>query len=213
MARESRLTRKSLTAGMTFIGLLAACSTGCVSVPQPRDCSKPVADAGKQQPANVVTRWQNDVGYAADPTRGGAQIPGIVGRVYVFGPQMDYPLEGDGSLHVELFDAAKPDKPLETWDIDPVAARKMQKQDAIGSGYSVFLPWSSYRKDLTQVQMRVSYKPAKSTTALFARTAVVHFGGPAPLVASSAYTTGPGGTKVTQPQRIQTAPTPMTRVP
>ena len=49
--------------------------------------------------------------------------PGLVGRLYLFGPEIDFPLPADGALTVDLY-VAPPDKPdgalthLEQWRID-----------------------------------------------------------------------------------------------
>src|SRR5436309_1724835 len=62
--------------------------------------------AKEQDPAAVVCQaipvWDPRVAFAPDPVRGGALAPGIVGRLYLFGPEIDFPLLGDGSITVDL---------------------------------------------------------------------------------------------------------------
>jgi hypothetical protein len=105
----------------------------------------------------------------------------LTGRLYLFGPQIDYPLAGDGSLIVELYAASPPAQPsptsaaqpsspppaelqrLERWELDKATLHKLLRKDPIGWGYTLFLPWGSYRSDLTQVKLRVCYQPQRGT--------------------------------------------------
>jgi hypothetical protein len=95
-------------------------------------------------------------------------MPGIVGRVYLFGKDIAFPLQADGSLYVELaeIDNGQP-KVLEQWSIDALTMAKLQRKDAIGAGYSLFLPWGTYRPDISHVQLRVAFQPAKGGTPLY----------------------------------------------
>jgi len=158
--------------------LLAGClSAGCVTTDM-----APSASAGKGQPAAVkeqpppcqlVVRWHNEVVHAPDPTHGGALIPVLVGRIYLFGQAMAAPLEGDGAVSVELFNPADVVAPgtegtpeggprrLDRWNIDAVTLQRLRRKDMIGWGYNLALPWSHYRPELTRLQMRVCYQPAR----------------------------------------------------
>src|SRR5262249_19841415 len=41
--------------------------------------------------------------------------------------------------------------------------RRLLKKDRIGWGYTLFLPWSTYRPEVTQVRLRVCYQPAQGS--------------------------------------------------
>ena len=74
----------------------------------------------KGTPAQVNVAWHNQVIFAPDPVRGGVNSPGLVGRLYLFGPDMGYPFAGDGQVAIDLFDPSQPDKDgnpkqLERW--------------------------------------------------------------------------------------------------
>lgn len=127
-----------------------------------------VESAPAIQPASVVATWNPKVAYTPDPANGGVASPGLIGRVYLFGPTADFPLTGDGAMTVELFD----DTPhngqpssvqLETWRFDATTMKRLQKRDAIGAGYTVFLPWGTHRPDVRQVHMTLKYEPASGT--------------------------------------------------
>lgn len=114
----------------------------------------------------IVATWHKEIAYAPDPTCGGAPAPGLAGRIYLFGEQISYPLVGDGSLVVTLFDDAptfegKAPVMLEEWRIDKETLRRLARKDMVGWGYTLFLPWGSYRPDVYQVHFRVRYDPPK----------------------------------------------------
>jgi len=88
---------------------------------------------------------------------------------------MATPLEADGAVSVELFNPADVVPPgtegtpeggprrLDQWNIDPVTLQRLKRKNEFGWGYNLALPWSHYRPELTQLQMRVCYQPAKGT--------------------------------------------------
>jgi hypothetical protein len=83
-------------------------------------------------------------------------VPGLIARVWVFGPDESVPLETDGELIVGLWDntpKATGGQPVlqEVWHIDAQTAKKFRRPDMFGSGYTLFLPWSKYHVDLKQV--------------------------------------------------------------
>jgi hypothetical protein len=118
----------------------------------------------------------------------------LVGRVYLFGPEIKYPMTGDGALVVDLYegDAAPGAAAVmkEEYRYDPVTLSKFLRRDAIGWGYTVPFMWSTYRPDVTHVQMKVRYEPAKGTP-LYAENASMAIENPAmaagsPVVSQSA---------------------------
>jgi hypothetical protein len=121
-------------------------------------------------PCQIVATWNKEVYFAPDPTHGGQPTPGLSGRLYLFGPRIDYPFAGDGSLMVDLY-VVEPTtvenapagagqlKLLEQWRIDKVTLKKLLRKDTIGWGYTLFLPWGTYKPEITQVYLRARYDP------------------------------------------------------
>jgi hypothetical protein len=77
---------------------------------------------------------------------------------------MGYPLAGDGSAVVDLFDPSQPGadgspKLLERWIIDKDMLQRALRPDTIGWGYTLLLPWGTFRPDLGQVVLRLRYEP------------------------------------------------------
>ena len=123
----------------------------------------PAAQPG--QAARLTAAWNNKVIYAPDPTHGGDPVPGLMARLWLFGPDTKDPLTVDGEFFIGAWDMSP--KPtggqpvlLEVWHIDPEAARKFRRQDFVGEGYTLFLPWSKYHVDLKQVNVIARFNGA-----------------------------------------------------
>jgi hypothetical protein len=186
---QMELTRRGgLAAAFAGMALLA----GCVSTDKAPDVveAPPPPCGGACQ---IAARWQPQVYWTPDPTRNGALNPTLAGRVYLFGPDVGFSLVGDGSMVVSLYEGSPGPgveaQPLEIWNIDPVSLKKYLKKDAIGWGYTVCLPWSTYRKDLTRVQMRVRYDTTPGQAPLFAENSPLTLN-PDPNAAAPAITQG-----------------------
>ena len=145
-------------------------------------------------PCQVVATWQPQVYIPQDPARNGADTPTLVGRVYLFGPEIKYPMPGDGALVVDLYEGAVTPGaaavPLEEFRYDAVTLRKFLRRDVIGWGYTVPFMWSTYRPNITRVQLKVRYEPTKGTP-LYAESASMAIDNPglaatAPVVSQSA---------------------------
>jgi hypothetical protein len=119
------------------------------------DSNKPTGDVAK-----VMAIWQPAVASTPDPVHGGDPLPGIAGRVYLFGPDLSLPLVGDGTIVVDLYSdmAGAGKEPLEEWRFDKASLKLLLKRDAAGWGYTMFLPWSTYRPDISHVHLRLRYE-------------------------------------------------------
>jgi hypothetical protein len=159
-----RIPQANLIRRLTLVALLPLAG-GCVTTSNWLGGTADGPPVGV--PCQVVATWDAEVRFAPDPVRGGMMAPGLAGRLYLFGPQIDFPMGADGSVVVDLFDATHPGPlpaaPLEEWRIDRETLLRLQRRDAIGWGYTLFLPWGTYRPDLGVVQLKVRYEPAKGT--------------------------------------------------
>jgi hypothetical protein len=179
-----RSRRLALNAAPILVAL-----TGCVGTTAftaPSD-AKPSGT-----PAQVVVTWTPKVVFAPDPVHGGAPTPGLAGRMYLFGPQIDFPLVGDGGVGVDLFDATpregapanRPPVLIEQWHLDKDTLHKLLRKDMIGWGYTLFLPWGTYKPEIAQVVVRLHYEPAKGAP-LYANNAQLSLNKDAQLTATS----------------------------
>lgn len=132
---------------------------GCVTVERP-----PLWIDGPPTgaPCHVVTTWKNQVYFAPDPTRNGEPSPGLVGRIYLFGKEVSYPIACQGAATVDLYDCTPvPGRGpvlLEQWRIDKDTLARLLHKDGIGWGYTLFLPWGTYRPDLRNIQLRLRFE-------------------------------------------------------
>lgn len=152
-----------LIIGMAIsMGLLPA---GCVTTNPFLGKGGGTEEAGICQ---AVAVWNPTVIYAPDPARGGTPSPGLVGRLYLFGPQLDFPRSGEGSLTIDLYkEGTKGDAStqvlLEEWHIDKETLQRLMKRDPIGCGYTLFLPWGTYHPELTHLHIKLRYEPVKGS--------------------------------------------------
>ena len=79
-------------------------------------------------------------------------------------------------------------------DVCPTTLQRLVKKDMIGWGYTLFLPWGSYRPNLTKVHLALRYDPEKGPP-LFAEPSsliVDHSEGPAVRTTSATIQPGSG---------------------
>jgi hypothetical protein len=174
--RAEELSARRRAAWWPAVAVLLA--GGCA----PLDSFVGSGDAPPLAPVHqVVATWHNEVVFAPDPVHGGVQSPGLAGRLYLFGPEIKEPLGGDGSVVVDLFDDSGP-KPvmLEEFRLDPDSLRKLQRKDMIGWGYTLFLPWGTYKPEIKQIHMRLCYQPAKGAP-LYSESSRMALGGSTPV--------------------------------
>ena len=161
----------------------------------------PLADLDKPTggPCYVVAAWIPEVRDNLDPLRYGKKCPGLAGRVYLFGEEIKYPILCEGTIAVDLYDRTpgKPssDVPLEVWHFDKVTLKRLQKRDAIGWGYTLVLPWGTYKPEITQVELRLSFQPVNGTP-LYADSAPVTFKSDMQVISQES-------THIVKPQDVQ----------
>jgi hypothetical protein len=142
-------------------------------------------------PLQAAVTWQTYVVFGADPARQGAKVPGLAGRLYLFGSEMDSPIFVPGKAEVRLFvdqpDSGPTEIPLEVWQLDPETLRSKLQHDAIGWGYSLILPWTKYRPDLTHVRLTVRFEPTRGGAPLYAQETrlALHGEGPPQVVSTT----------------------------
>src|SRR5262249_54984506 len=195
--------------------LLLLSGVGCVGTEAFLGPSEPAPPTGV--PHQVVVTWDNHVIAATDPVNGGEKRPGIAGRMYLFGQRIDFPMACEGSVVVDLYDEGNvgPDgapRMLEEWRFDSVTLKKLLRQDMIGWGYTLYLPWGTYRPDITQVQLKLRFDPVKGPS-LFADSSpmILHHDLP-PSSARMPMTarTLPGNTATIRQASVPPAVKPMT---
>jgi hypothetical protein len=110
----------------------------------------------------VTVAWNNQVLTTSDTQNGNRPLSGLAGRLYVFGEDVGRPLEAPGSVKIVVYAVDKDNKigpPLANWIFDSAALQKLGRKDAIGFGYTLFLPWPEYTPEIRRVKLDVQYVP------------------------------------------------------
>jgi hypothetical protein len=116
--------------------------------------------------ARLTAAWNNKIIYAPDPVHGGQPVPGLMGKLWLFGPDVAVPLTVDGEIFVGVWDNGPtvnggPPVLLEAWHIDAEAAKKLRRPDFIGGdAYNLFLPMSQYNVDLKRINVVARFNGA-----------------------------------------------------
>ena len=166
-------TRMSSIVSMLLLAAFMCVGAGCVTTStalRPKEGPPP-----PQSAYQVHATWENRVVVTQDVVNAGKPLLGLGGRLYLFGQELGHPVVGDGMVIVEVADVTNAqNKPqlLERWEIDAETLKRLTRKDMIGWGYSLFLPWRTYRPDITKVQLQVRYVPAKGMP-LFSPPSVV----------------------------------------
>src|SRR5437867_11762780 len=73
--------------------------------------------------SQVAMNWEGRILVTQDSVNGGRPLPGLAGRLYLFGTDMGIPQKGDGIVAVDLYDVSNNQpgvqpKHLERWQFD-----------------------------------------------------------------------------------------------
>jgi hypothetical protein len=143
-------------------GLLAAAS-GCSLLPVCSSCS-----TTKETPplpvTDVLVYWDNRVRITSDSVNNGRPLHGLAGRVHLFNTASKHTVDADGKMVIELYNmtpvaAGGHPQRLADWTFDTESLRQLKRRCAIGDGYTLFLPWETYRPDITQIKLQLAYVP------------------------------------------------------
>lgn len=152
--------------------LLSLALTGCVT-PGSQFIKSMQAPLMGPTACQIVSTWNNSVAFVPDPTKGGMPQPGFVGRVYLFGENIDFPIVAQGEMTVDLIDeSCQPPRLVERWNFDPETLGRLVKCDIIGKGFTIFCPSKEYRPDMTKIRLRTGFKATNSSAPIYTENVV-----------------------------------------
>ncbi len=125
--------------------------------------------------SQVQAAWENRVIVTQDAVNNGAPLVGLLGKLHFFGDEVGFPRTCKGTITVDAHEIL-PDgktKMMERWQIDPITMQKLIRKDTLGSCYTIFLPWSTYRPDMARVQLQVKFVPETGGVPLFSTPTAV----------------------------------------
>ena len=172
--------------GKSFgIALALAClATGCETTSQWFS-----ATGGSPKPSGPAQHmeaiWTKGVQWVPDPTKNGQPGPLLACRLYFWaGEDVKYTSTVEGTLTVDLYDdsgrmSGQPSKQMEKWVFKGDALKNLLQKDAwLGQGYTVGLPWPSYRPDIKEVHMNMTFEPADGGQPIATMSGIMTLGGP-----------------------------------
>ncbi len=145
-----------------FLVLGSFLASGCFSFEKPwlalHEPEGPVVN-------QAHTYWESRVMVIEDVANNGRPVPGVAGRLYLFGTEIGHPIKGKGAVGVDLYDATAgspgpQSEPLIHVDLDAKSLDMLCRKDTIGWGYTLFLPWDTYRPEIKRIQLNLRYTPA-----------------------------------------------------
>jgi len=144
---------------MALVGA-AGCETfqGAAS---PQWMAKRWLDSPTPQVSEVLAYWRSEVYFSQDEENQKKPLPGLAGRVMFASQSSNRMVEATGELVVRLYDMTNVAAPrlLAEYGFDPHALKKLKSEDRFGDGYTLFLPWETYRPEVRQVQVELRYFP------------------------------------------------------
>lgn len=163
--------------------VLALSLAGCVTTENWISARKASSTAPKGTTVSEVSMIWKGLAVTQDSLNGGRPLPGIAGRMYLIGPDLGTPLLCDGKAIIDMYHPNDKGKLqlLERWEIDSVTLQRLARQDVIGHGYTLFLPWSTYSTSIVQAQMRVTFVPAQAANPVYGPPTMVNIRPAAPI--------------------------------
>jgi hypothetical protein len=147
-------------------GVVQASATtpaGSTSWSLPGSLAKLTGKTERKAPAaEIITMWRNRVDSLPDPSREGQMSPGLAGQLFLYDARMQ-PVVAEGSLTVALYDETPrpPGQPAnlpEGWEFKKADLKKLVTMDErFGRSYTLFLPWPTYRPDVTRIRIAVRF--------------------------------------------------------
>jgi hypothetical protein len=186
---------RTLAGCLVLLTPLWLVSSGCATT------NSSLAKAPRGVPGQVVATWSKDVEFLPDRYNNGRLTPALCGHIYLVenGQAGPKPVTADGSLVVSLYTEqckAGPDGmpiPLEVWQITPECMSRVMTRDGfMGWGYTLNLPWNTYKPDISTVRLQVQYVPpkdAKDPLPLFSDSPLVALQHPGSTTGATAQVT------------------------
>ena len=151
------------------LGLLPA--AGCVQ--SEKELSKIQTTGPVHQ---VFSYWNNEVMQDQPGAVGGKNLPGLAGRVYLFGPKVKYPVvaQGDAKILVEMT-YQRPGNKTQTlqYEFPKHYLDQLLSRDLVGWGYTIPLPWEVYQPGVKEVTLKVAYCPEKGNAVISSPSTIV----------------------------------------
>jgi hypothetical protein len=177
MERVRTVTGGARLVAAAALAAAVAPAVGCVSPKSfesmQQSLKEAVAPAKPKPAAEFACTWQTRLSLLADPTRGGAMRPGLVGQIFLYTAAPEYKpadVAGDLTVTVAVADQASraavmPAPQPEVWHFTKDVLKKMVVADErFGRSVAVFLPWPDTWRDVTRVSIQARFDQTGNPT-------------------------------------------------
>jgi hypothetical protein len=137
-----------------------AAGSGCVNLE-----SSTASNAPEPPPLpvnEVMMYWEPSIRFAQDTTSSGTLMPGLAGRVYLINDDLKRMVDAQGSIHVAIRDTS-PGAPTGQYavkcEFKELDLKRLKRKDMLGDGYTLFVPWETFRPEIKHVEVQVCYTP------------------------------------------------------
>lgn len=149
------------------LAVVVLTSTGCLGTRRHTRNSDGTPKASESKAVELAVTCRKQVQYGVNPVNQ-EPVPAIACRLYLFDSTGGEPITADGKVEIELYDDTgrnleKQSQLIERWLIDNNMLKQSMVRDAVGAGYSLTLPWSTYKPEITQIHLVVKYQPTSGT--------------------------------------------------
>ena len=145
--------------GILLAGCVLVTTVGCHLLDT---CSEYTGLGHREPVCSVVMVFEPFISVADDTISPGGQIPGLLGQVWLFTDEGKRTVPARGMIEAELFDmthagSGKLPERLADWKFFQPDLRLLKREDKVGIGYTLFLPWEKYEPSIKKVQLRLTY--------------------------------------------------------
>ena len=151
---------------------------------------KPVPNVPIDEPRQINVIWQNYVAVTQDSQNNGQPLRGVAGRMYFMGADGGHTFQALGRITVTLREIkpdGQPSDKSEVWKIDGHTLQNfLRKDDLLGWGYTLFLPSSTIRPDVKEVELQIKFEPIQGAP-IYSQPSKISFRqdpGAAPIISS-----------------------------
>jgi hypothetical protein len=126
-------------------------------------------DSGSDQPvSHMLTYWDKRIRIVRDTVNQGREVPGLAGRLLLFNEDSKQAVDANGTVVIQMHDMTNPTEGkrpevLVQWTFDAKSLKLLKSKNSLSDGYTLFLPWETYSKNIRQVQLHVCYTPKDGT--------------------------------------------------
>jgi hypothetical protein len=159
MTRTKRRITLTRVLFVACLGIAFTASSGCAVLDK---CALVLPTEAAEPVHHLEIDFRPTLTMEEDTAHPGTTVPCLRGRVYLMTEDGSRMTTARGFIGVEVYDTTTltPGNTAEriaVWKLEPAALKQVERNDWIGKGYSLFLPFHVYNPSVKKVLVRVVY--------------------------------------------------------